>query len=191
MAEFDKNALPWERADTDTPRAAKIVRDYFEKEAVSADDFERDLYEPMQKLERKLAEAKKIQGAQFLRAERAEEQLRSVALSAEPALVQPSLVVIENRGLSPDEIADLAARSSSSSKHTREPGMAPGAELLVETDRNARYWLEGGRKEKKRDEAVLAVEQAMNAWRNAAYAMAARAIQEAEKASAGLRPTRR
>lgn len=84
-----------------------------------------------------------------------------------------------------EEIARIAlvAYGIPSSEVTREPGMAPGAELLVETDRNASYWLNHGRATSDRDKAVLMVENAMNSWRNAAYAMAARAIQEAEKSA--------
>lgn len=47
-----------------------------------------------------------------------------------------------------------------------------GAEMLAATADNADYWLKGGRDDPDRDTAVLAVEQAVNAWRNAAYAMA-------------------
>lgn len=51
-------------------------------------------------------------------------------------------------------------------------GMREGAPMLASTALNADYWLKAGRDTADRDEAVLAVEQSANAWRNAAYALA-------------------
>lgn len=47
-----------------------------------------------------------------------------------------------------------------------------GADKLRSTEINAQYWLEGGRRTANLREAVLAVEQAMNAYKNAAYGLA-------------------
>lgn len=68
---IDLTVLPWERENSDTPRADKIIRDYFDKEAIRADDFERDLHKPMQQLERELAEQKAIAERQLNDAEQA------------------------------------------------------------------------------------------------------------------------
>ncbi len=44
--------------------------------------------------------------------------------------------------------------------------------MFKDTAANADYWLNGGRNEPDRAEAVMAVEQSTNAWRNAAYHVA-------------------
>lgn len=51
-------------------------------------------------------------------------------------------------------------------------GMRQGAEMLATTRMNADYWLTAGRDTPDCAEAVLAVEQSANAWKNAAYALA-------------------
>lgn len=48
----------------------------------------------------------------------------------------------------------------------------PGAYLCESTARRADYWLKNGRELPNRDEAVLAVEQSINAWKNLAYDLA-------------------
>ncbi len=66
-------------------------------------------------------------------------------------------------------------------------------EKLERCKQNADFWLEGARTESERDHAVMNAEQAINAWKNAAYAMAKEltaalshnALQEAQ--IAGLR----
>lgn len=48
----------------------------------------------------------------------------------------------------------------------------PGAYLCKDTALRAEYWLKGGRALPDRDEAILAVEQSINAWKNLAYDLA-------------------
>jgi len=56
-----------------------------------------------------------------------------------------------------------------SSKEKPQQGRIPDLEA---TRHNAEYWLNAAREVEDRDEAVLAIEQVANAWKNAAYAMA-------------------
>ena len=48
----------------------------------------------------------------------------------------------------------------------------PGWPLLEKTRENADYWLRGGRNEPNREQAILALEQSINAWKGAAYSLA-------------------
>lgn len=53
-----------------------------------------------------------------------------------------------------------------------KPTPRPGAYLLESTAMHAEYWLKGGREIPDRAEAIMAVEQSANAWKNVAYALA-------------------
>lgn len=53
-----------------------------------------------------------------------------------------------------------------------KPQPRPGAYLCESTATHAGYWLKNGRELPDRDEAVLAVEQAINSWKNLAYGLA-------------------
>src|SRR3990167_2348215 len=67
--------------------------------------------------------------------------------------------------------ADLSAQSDKKEQQIK-PQPRPGAYLLESTAVNADYWLKNGRELPDRDEAVLAVEQAINAWKGVAYGLA-------------------
>src|SRR3990167_158270 len=66
---------------------------------------------------------------------------------------------------------DLSAQSDKKEQQIK-PQPRPGAYLLESTAVNADYWLKNGRELPDRDEAVLAVEQAINAWKGVAYGLA-------------------
>jgi hypothetical protein len=51
--------------------------------------------------------------------------------------------------------------------------VADSAEMLQNTRLNAEYWLKAGWQEHDRDSALTCLEQGMNTWKNAAYALAA------------------
>lgn len=59
--------------------------------------------------------------------------------------------------------------------------MRKGAERLEAARINAEGWLRSAREEKDRDKAVLYSEQAINAWKNAAYAFAEKLAELEEK----------
>jgi hypothetical protein len=52
------------------------------------------------------------------------------------------------------------------------PGCVPHAFMLEATRRNAEFWRAGGHNEADKGRALLCLEQAVNAWKNAAYANA-------------------
>lgn len=76
------------------------------------------------------------------------------------------------RGRQLDARSKLADARLDYGKPFDPEGMRQGAEMLESTRTRADCWLEGGRDDANRDTAVLSVEQAANAWKNAAYALA-------------------
>ena len=66
----------------------------------------------------------------------------------------------------------MTDNSQSDKEQQIKPQPRPGAYLLESTARNADYWLKNGRNLADRNEAVLAIEQAINAWKGVAYGLA-------------------
>lgn len=73
------------------------------------------------------------------------------------------------------DMADTINRMTPPHTGPTEPlpyDLAAGADRLEVVRANAEYWLQGGRKEPDRARATMAIEQAVNAWKNAAYGLA-------------------
>ena len=85
---------------------------------------------------------------------------KNVTLTAELAEAR------EQRDSLRDECERL--RGALTPKPPRE-GIYPWAVALEPTARNAQFWIEGARKEERKGHAILCAEQAVNAWKNAAY----------------------
>lgn len=68
----------------------------------------------------------------------------------------------------------------------RSTGSIEADKKLAAADENATYWVEGGRKSPDRNEAVICIEQGVNAWKNCAWALAEN-VAQLEAALAGTR----